>query len=536
MTKVIIADDETRICRLIANLVNWDEFGMEIIGLAHNGIDALRLIETKKPQLVITDIRMPGYDGLEMIQKARDLNLDVEFILISGYEEFAYAQKAIEFGVRDYLSKPINKDRLRQALGRIQESIKNRDNQERLAQEYKNVQRDVDKVRSSFLKTFVASPADIVNTSLAEVNQEHYFHFAPGLFRVAWFQVDLHSPSKSSDEEIDEKQVEKVRSDLHDITYDAQVIRMDRNLCMLVNYAQDQKEAVDLFFEKSLRELKSRLSPRGLLITIGCGEDVTDLTAIASSLQGAKAAIDDRIFKGVGQIIVAPKVGKGSNSNQERYFSYHKRLIKAVELLHIEKVKQAIDGLKEEFYLDLRDKQWLSGSELLELMRDIVDTYYITLRNNNVRIIDSNERAEWEAALDNAYSVDVLFQELVKGITSSLSKLSKGDEKRNLEQIRQAKLYIEEHYMGNISLEDLGSHLGFNPSYFSSLFKKETGTSFLEYVVKVRMEKAKELLKEPDLRIQDICLMVGYNDVRHFRKLFTQSTGLSPKEFRRIFA
>ena len=112
MIKVIIADDEARICRLIENLVNWEAFGMEVAGLAHNGIDCLRFIETEKPQLVITDIRMPGYDGLEMIRRAKEIDLDVEFILISGYEEFAYAQKAIEFGVRDYLSKPINKDRL----------------------------------------------------------------------------------------------------------------------------------------------------------------------------------------------------------------------------------------------------------------------------------------------------------------------------------------------------------------------------------------------------------------------------------------
>ena len=90
--------------------------------------------------------------------------------------------------------------------------------------------------------------------------------------------------------------------------------------------------------------------------------------------------------------------------------------------------------------------------------------------------------------------------------------------------------------MENITLEDLGAYLGFNPSYFSTLFKKETGTSFVEYLVKVRMEKTKELLRETDLTIQDICFMVGYNDVRHFRKLLTRTTGLSPKEYRRIFA
>jgi two-component system response regulator YesN len=132
--------------------------------------------------------------------------------------------------------------------------------------------------------------------------------------------------------------------------------------------------------------------------------------------------------------------------------------------------------------------------------------------------------------------MELLFQELVKHITLSLSKLAEDKTQKNLGQIRQAKIYIEENYMKNITLEDLGSYLGFNSSYFSSLFKKETGVSFVEYLSKIRIEKAKELLKEPGLRIQDVCLMVGYNDVKYFTKLFIRHTGLKPNEFRKIFA
>ena len=170
-------------------------------------------------------------------------------------------------------------------------------------------------------------------------------------------------------------------------------------------------------------------------------------------------------------------------------------------------------------------------------MREIVNTYYIVLRSNNVWVDSLHaERADWEAAIDHAFSLDLLFAALINGITTSLTRIAEGESKRSAEQILMAKRYIEEHYMENITLEDLGAYLGFNPSYFSTLFKKETGTSFVEYLVKVRMEKTKELLRETDLTIQDICFMVGYNDVRYFRKLFTRTTGLSPKEYRRIFA
>ena len=200
-------------------------------------------------------------------------------------------------------------------------------------------------------------------------------------------------------------------------------------------------------------------------------------------------------------------------------------------------VSKAIRDLKAELLKGLSEDSWLSGSALKSLVREIVNTYYIILRTNNVRLEDGEaERAAWEEALDHAYSLDLLFAELIKGITASLTRIAEGETKRHAEKIALAKRYVEEHYMENITLEDLGEYLGFNPSYFSTLFKKETGTSFVEYLSRVRMEKAKELLKETDLKIQDICLMVGYNDVRYFRKLFARSTGLSPNEYRRIFA
>src|SRR5699024_545596 len=112
MIKVLIADDEHRICKLIMKLINWEEISMDVIGTASNGIEALDLIKEKRPNIVITDIRMPGYDGLEMINRAKRENQDIEFIIVSGYSHFEYAKKAMAYGVKDYLLKPINREEL----------------------------------------------------------------------------------------------------------------------------------------------------------------------------------------------------------------------------------------------------------------------------------------------------------------------------------------------------------------------------------------------------------------------------------------
>ncbi|MEG1575342.1 MAG: response regulator, partial [Clostridium sp.] len=118
MLKVIVADDEEKICQLIVKLVDWTSLGMEVAAIASNGIEAMEKIISLKPDIVITDIRMPGYDGLELIKRAKSEGINTEFIIISGYRHFEYAQNAIRYGVGDYLLKPIKKDELMDALKR----------------------------------------------------------------------------------------------------------------------------------------------------------------------------------------------------------------------------------------------------------------------------------------------------------------------------------------------------------------------------------------------------------------------------------
>ena len=109
MCRVIIADDEPKVLLLIKNLIQWEELGLELVATANDGISALEMIEELHPDIVITDIRMPGYDGIELIEKAKALDPRIDFIIISGYRHFNYAQKAIRFGVEDYLLKPLKR-------------------------------------------------------------------------------------------------------------------------------------------------------------------------------------------------------------------------------------------------------------------------------------------------------------------------------------------------------------------------------------------------------------------------------------------
>ena len=117
--KLIIADDEPRVCQLIENILPWRDYSIEISGKAYNGIDAFHLIQDKLPDIVITDIRMPGYNGITLIEKCSKINPDISFIIISGYRDFEYAQSALKFGAEDYLLKPVSKEELEQIIRKV---------------------------------------------------------------------------------------------------------------------------------------------------------------------------------------------------------------------------------------------------------------------------------------------------------------------------------------------------------------------------------------------------------------------------------
>ncbi|SNS28428.1 two-component system, response regulator YesN [Anaerovirgula multivorans] len=536
MIRVIIADDETRICKLIIKFIDWDKLDMLIVGTANNGIEALELIEKEKPDIVITDIRMPGYDGIDMIEKAKKMNNDLEFIIISGYGQFEYAKKAIEFGVKDYLLKPINRDDLLKALLKVMGCVKKKNGQISLEKEYELIlKNDVNKIRESFLNNFILFNSESFKEyTLNEVNENYHFNFQEGFFSIVALKIDYMGKEDSNIiKNIIDNTVDMTKPKLQNITYELGIIKDKSNLYILINYNPNEKKQIEAVLLKILEYFNQRISTAEKIeVTVALGEEVADLKDITQSFKSAKLLIEDRILKGTGKIIEIDGRRTDQTEIEDIFYYFSKKFIKAVELLDIDEVKKIIFNFKK----DISSKN-IRGAELKKLLNEVGNIYDITMKSNNMKIdhVPENDK-KLKNIIDNCNSIDCLFNELLAYITSSLMILAGDKPYNNLRQIRQAKKYIEENYMKNITLEDLGAHIGFNPSYFSSLFKKETGTSYIEYLSKIRIEKAKDLLKESDLRIQDICLMVGYNDAKYFTKSFIKHTGLKPNEYRKIFA
>lgn len=488
MIRVIVVDDENRICKLIIKLIDWDQIDMRIVGTASNGIEALELIEKENPDIVITDIRMPGYDGLHMIEKAKNINNNLEFIIISGYGQFEYAKKAIEYGVKDYLLKPINKDDLLKTLIRVGDCIKKKSGQSDLKKEYELIlKNDINIIRESFLNNLILfNSGSFKDYTLNKINEKYYFRFQHDFFRVVALKIDsIGNVCLNNIENIINKTVDGIKSSLQNIVYDLEVIKNKSNLYILMNYKQKDRKQIEEEFLKILKNFKRNIfNFEKVEMTIGYGEEVEDLRDIKASFESAKLLIEDRILKGTGRIIEFDGIKTDKLAVEDIFFDFSKKFIKAVELLDIDEVKKTIFNFKKEISM-----KNIRGGEFKSLINEIGNIYYTTMKTNNIKIDNaSEEHQKLKEVIDNCKSMDCLFGGLLEHITSSLTLLAENKLHNNFRQIRKAKKYIKENYMKNITLEDLGTYTGYNPSYFSSLFKKETGISFVEYLSETRIE------------------------------------------------
>ena len=196
MIKVVIADDEERICQLIRALIDWEAMGLELAGFAHNGLEAAELAEKLRPDILITDIRMPGISGVELIQRLKEKNSDLEIIVISGYAHFEYAQQAIKYGVGDYLLKPVSKAELTATLEKLRQRICNRREDEQDKEELRRkAEKDVRRMRSGLLQALL-DQTDLP-LSIEVLRENYYLQVSPGIFQAFWLKMDCAQDSLS---------------------------------------------------------------------------------------------------------------------------------------------------------------------------------------------------------------------------------------------------------------------------------------------------------------------------------------------------
>ncbi|MDO4787633.1 MAG: response regulator [Johnsonella sp.] len=535
MLSVLIADDEHRICMLIEKLIDWESMEMEVIARASNGIEALELIRERKPDIVITDIRMPGYDGIELIAKSVEDGHRPEFIIISGYRHFEYARSAIRYGVSDYLLKPIKKSELKQTLEKLRDKFLLKSESVSEARAFNSgLESSREALRSAYFSGLIfRERRQDREKSREEINAEYGYAFC----EASWSVVILKAGGRIL-KDLRTKQLllsrikTLLKERLQSHIYEQEIYEEENTLYLLLNFEAKRYAAI----KKELRLLLDEILVQkamfaDLAVSIAAGIAVDQMELLEHSLKNASRLIEERLILGSDRIIEG-EIRRGNEIASSALFEeLNRSLMKALESLDKSRVLEVLRKLRQ----DLLGMEEISGYEILQMTKEVCNLYIFFRKS--MRIPEEDGFLERYTFGANYCSCAAeLFSYLEEVIGDSFEEFCKIKRSQDNKPIRLAKEYIQLHYAKPITLEEISEQVGLSPTYFSSVFKKDTGMTFLEYLSEKRMEEAKALLKDTQIPIAGICEQVGYSDLRHFTKLFIKNSGLKPNEYRKIYS
>jgi two-component system, response regulator YesN len=483
---------------------------------------------------------MPGYNGITLIEKSKNIDPDISFIIVSGYQDFEYAQSALKFGAEDYLLKPVSKEELEQIILKVIEKKTLKKERHKIdANMQKELFQSREILRNQLSKEIVENGCRIKASEVSYLQEHFSVSFQSSDFQIIIFQID-HSESEQYIEytkaidTILQKTELSVSSFLKNHVYEILCSHRDFSLIYILNV----KNGSGLSFRdlEHLHELATqKISEYGKWrITLCSGKVVNNIELLPESYQDAEFARRDRILRGCGKILekrVTPPVNE-----EQHLFDFDeldnriKRSIESGECSEIQNIFMTSvipPGISRKIQ---------NPDSVLELFRFSANSFIKQIRKLSADDVESETLlAETEKVLSCAGSIERLSSQLAELYGDTLDNILSSKRVKDYRPIRIAKEYIDKHYSENIDLNIVAKEAGFNPVYFSSLFKKETGINFKEYLLQKRVDSAKELLVSGNDTIMTISENVGYKDVRYFSKIFSKTVGIKPNMYRKIY-
>lgn len=493
--KLFIAEDEEWIRRGIKKMIRWKELSLELAGEADNGISAAEEIRKCKPDIVLADIRMPGLDGLELVSRLK-LDTDAKYIFISGYKEFEYARKAIELNAVSYLLKPVDPEELNEVLHAATEEI----------------MKDRQKNRSAGGQDYLLRVLE--EQIIPEEKEQRYFTvlLMPG--SAGWFTEDTRIKFLAV---LDSYRNKGMKGELHRKSRDEHVII----------FSASGKQAFDLHLKHCLSSLKAE-SLANVVWTVG--KTVDRMTDIPVSYNQAWQAYVHRPLKYTEGIIYYEEMELAGIFILP-FSEETEKIWIGVENGDLQRVQQELDHL----FCKLGETEGLGIQGLVDVIFYMALDFAGRIQKRGVGTTLYYARCQELSGkrfqVKNAQEVKLWLEKLLEDMCGGLKREQAKSVQVAVEQVAS---YIDRHYMEEFSLGDMAEMVWLNTSYLSSSFKKVTGVTFSDYIMKKRMEKASELIRNTGLGIGEIAGMVGYENVKYFSRIFSRTMHMSPSQYREM--
>lgn len=532
MLKILIAEDEMRIAELIQQLGHWEELNIEVADICYDGLSALESIKEKKPDIVLTDIRMPVYDGLELIQKTIEMGIHAEFIILSGYRHFEYAKSAIQQGVLDYLLKPIDEELLNQALMKACTRIQDKVNHDKKFGHERYSGGMWNRILpDSYLRETGKEWGRAEEMTLEQCNERYFTHFVSGAFRIYYVRTTIdHTLQESSVfKEHIYGLIEKIgKKDLNIEIYFA-----DGGMFLLVNFSSGKKETERRFVSALFYGIKNLAEVYGPFdVTIGCSQYSENIENLSELAEQARMSEWGRLTFGGNKILDFRMI------QNLRHFK-EKDLLTEDLVVRLQKCYDflLLDELKSLFGEIVRLSKSYSSCHPLDMLR--VQKKLICLLLDRYSMNEAEREKEYRKMVlktSAANSFGALLEKTAELLMQSFNEYIEQLRQKQQKPVVEARSYIDSAYATDITLEVVAERVGLSPAYFSKVFKQETGMGFAEYLTNVRMNVAKKKLVESRESIKVIAVEVGYTGEKYFSKVFKKVVGIKPTIYRNLYS
>lgn len=533
MFKVLIVDDEIYVVALIEKLINWEKFNMKIEATANDGITALRLVKEIKPDLVIVDIRMPGYDGISFMDKVREFNANVKFIVVSGHKQFDYARGAMRNNAEDYLLKPINKEELEQVLSHVYKQLV-----EMKEKEYhvKNIEEELDvsrrRVREACLDAIIHQRE--IPDEVSKINQRFFTEFVNGKFQVLALVADIPASLRGSGDNnfMIEEIKRKLSCALKEVCAEVVFIEKGNMRILLINYHREKEKNIHAVVQSEMTQYIQLFKKfENISLYICYGESCDSISEIDKSVISLWKCIYGRTAVGGGKIIGTEDIREKEDLLPAIWEFRKDRFHNALAEFDLNELKLSIRDMYSKAFYGLEEDTLLYYKLYICLIKEIWKYFYnIGICKDKVEDFLECYQEYYLAACEHGEYIKIIFDAINKIVEEN--QLS---DKNNqvTPAIRIVKRYIAEHYQEEISLTSAAQRVHISPVYLSRLFKKEEGINFLDYLNQYRIDIAKGLLCDVRYNVIEVAEQSGFKNTRYFSKIFKKLVGITPSEYRK---
>jgi len=535
MYKLVIIDDEPAVRGGLSKFVNWSEYGIVLAGTADDGDTGLELIERVKPDIVLTDVMMPVMDGIRMSRNVRERFPETKIVFISGHNDANYLRSALQVHAADYIFKPVKRTELQKVIEGVVQDLYAREKEQQLLKDMQvKLTQSMPLLREKFLMSLIQ---DGVTKTEGLQERAAFLNLVLPLetpYLVLVITIDdseeVHSSRSVRDKQLLSYSLLNIVQELIDqflpgYAFENRVAEYVA-LMVLDDRLQDP-EATLLSLAQAIRDNLQRWLK--ISVTIGVGERAENIAFLPESYRHAREAADQKWYMGKNQVITMDSLETGSAGPIRFDSRQSERLVSALKSgekhqleLELESIFEPLAPIRKDGFKYVRH----AGLQMIALAGRL-------LLDLNLLTRDREEQEAW--ALDQLLKLETM-AELRKFVSDYLYDIccwiQEKRSGRSSNVIEHTQKYISEHYAKNVSIAEIAASVYLSQTYVSLLFKQETGETIYEYLMKVRIEKAKEMLRDPRIKFYEVCEQVGYTDPSYFSKLFKKMTGLTPSAYR----